>query len=492
MSQWLTASLAELHKALRSGDVTSTELVNVHFNQTDAIDSSVKGYLTLSKESALKTAADVDADLKAGKDLPYLAGIPIALKDNLSVKNGITTCGSQFLKNFEAPYTATSVQRLIDERMPLMGKANLDEFAMGSSTENSSFHTTSNPWDLDRVPGGSSGGSAAVVASYQVPVSLGSDTGGSIRQPAAFCGITGLKPTYGRVSRYGLVAFASSLDQIGPFARSAEDAAAVLNVISGQDPADSTSSAEPVPDFTANLTQSIEGLKIGVPSVLLGKMVSPNVRETVLSALAVLTDLGATWEEVDFDLFDYAVSTYYILAPAEASANLARFDGVRYTSRDMNAPNLVEMYKNSRGEGFGPEVQRRIILGTYVLSSGYYDAYYLKAQKVRTKIKAGFTDFFKKYDVMITPTTPTVAFKKGDHASNPLEMYLADIATIPANMAGLPGLSVPAGLADDMPVGLQILGKPFDEETILRVGHQFQQKTTHHTQRPPLEGGLVQ
>lgn len=488
MSTWLTASFQELHDGLRSGEIRSMDLVTAYFEQSDAVDGDIQGYLCQTRELALETAASVDADLKAGKELPYLAGIPIALKDNLCVKNTVTTCASQFLKDFVAPYTATAVQRLIDARMPILGKTNLDEFAMGSSTENSSFQVTSNPWDTNRVPGGSSGGSAAVVASCQAPASLGSDTGGSIRQPAAFCGVTGLKPTYGRVSRYGLVAFASSLDQIGPFTRSAKDAAHLLSVISGHDPLDSTSSTVDSPDFAKDLEKPISGLKIGVPRTLLGKLIAPNVRDKILSALAVLTDLGATWEEVDFGLFEHAVSTYYILAPAEASANLARFDGVRYTSRDMDAPSLQDMYQQSRGKGFGAEVQRRIILGTYVLSSGYYDAYYLKALKVRSKIKKGFQAFFKKYDVMLTPTTPTIAFHKGDHASNPLEMYLSDIVTIPANMAGLPGLSIPAGFSEGMPVGLQLLGKPFDESLILRVGHHFQQHTTHHTAAPPLTG----
>ena len=491
MSHWINASLATLHDALRSGEITSSRLVQEHFEQTDRVESDVQGYLTQTRESALETAEKVDDDLKAGRPLPYLAGIPIALKDNLCVKDGRTTCGSQFLKDFISPYTATSVQRIIEERMPIMGKTNLDEFSMGSSTENSSFHTSSNPWDLSRVPGGSSGGSAAVVASYQAPVSLGSDTGGSIRQPAAFCGITGLKPTYGRVSRYGLIAFASSLDQVGPFGRSVEDVAQLLSVISGHDPSDSTSSLEPVPDFVSQLDQPISGLKIGVPASLLSEIVAPDIRNTVLSALKVLEGLGATWETIDFGLFDHAVSTYYILAPAEASANLARFDGVRFTSRDMSAQNLRDMYFNSRGEGFGPEVKQRIILGTYVLSSGYYDAYYKKAQLVRSKIKAGFSKFFERFDVMITPTTPTAAFKKGDYAHSPLEMYLADIATIPANMAGLPGLSIPAGFSEGLPVGLQILGKAFDESTIMRVGHQFQKATEHHKAKPPIKGGLV-
>ena len=492
MSKWLTADFKTLHQALREGKVSSVELVNAYYAQTEAIDDSIKGYISLSRESALQTAESVDNDITSGAKLPYLAGIPIALKDNLCVKGDVTTCASQFLKDFVAPYTATAVQRLIDSRMPLLGKTNLDEFAMGSSTENSSFQTTSNPWDTNRVPGGSSGGSAAVVASFQAPSSLGSDTGGSIRQPAAFCGITGLKPSYGRVSRYGLVAFASSLDQIGPFTRTVEDAARLLSVIAGHDPADSTSSQQREPqDFASTLDQSISGLKIGVPSILLGKMIAPNVKETVLEALSVLTDLGASWEEVNFDSIEHAVSTYYILAPAEASANLARFDGVRYTSRDESATNLQDMYRQSRGQGFGSEVQRRIILGTYVLSSGYYDAYYLKALKVRSKIKKEFNKLFSQYDAMITPTTPTVAFQKGDHASNPLEMYLSDIATIPANMAGLPGLSIPAGHSQGLPVGLQILGQQFDESTILRIGHQFQKQTQHHFERPNLNGGLV-
>lgn len=481
----LTKSAFELSKLLKSGQLKSENLIKETFEYIEKSDPVIKSFISLDKENALEKARHIDKKRSEGKTLSDLAGIPISIKDNICVKGGRTTCSSKMLKNFISPYDATVMEKLDEHGLISVGKVNLDEFAMGSSTENSAFFRTNNPWDLSRVPGGSSGGSAASVASFQVPFSLGSDTGGSIRQPAAFCGISGLKPTYGRVSRYGLIAFASSLDQIGPFARSVEDIALLMNAICGFDPKDSTSSDKDAPDFTQGLNKEIKDLKIAVPKSMLGDKIAPDIKEVTLSALNKLKDLGATWEEIDFDVFEYAVSTYYIIAPAEASANLARFDGVRYTHRAQNTENLKEMFIKTRGEGFGPEVQRRIILGTYVLSSGYYDAYYLKAQKVRTVITRELNKVFEKFDVIATPTSPTAPFKEGEHAKDPLAMYLADIATIPANMAGIPGLSIPAGFTvDGLPVGLQLMSKSYDEATLLNVGHQFQQITNFHKQKP--------
>ncbi|MCL6616847.1 MAG: Asp-tRNA(Asn)/Glu-tRNA(Gln) amidotransferase subunit GatA, partial [Anoxybacillus ayderensis] len=415
-----------------------------------------------------------------------LFGMPIGIKDNIVTKGLRTTCASKILYNFDPIYDATVMERLHEADAITIGKLNMDEFAMGSSTENSGFQLTRNPWDLERVPGGSSGGSAAAVAAGEVPFALGSDTGGSIRQPAAFCGVVGLKPTYGRVSRYGLVAFASSLDQIGPITRNVEDNAYLLQVISGVDPMDSTSANVDVPDYVSALTGDIQGLKIAVPKEYLGEGVSEEVRQSVLNALKVLEGLGATWEEASLPHSKYALATYYLLASSEASANLARFDGVRYGYRTDNAKNLIDMYKQTRSEGFGNEVKRRIMLGTFALSSGYYDAYYKKAQKVRTLIKQDFENVFEKYDVIIGPTTPTPAFKIGEKTSDPLTMYANDILTIPVNLAGVPGISVPCGFVNGLPVGLQIIGKHFDESTIYRVAHAFEQATDYHKQKPTL------
>lgn len=486
-SSFIFNSSVELHSKLQERSLTCVDLLDAVYAQVDAQESQVKAYVSLLRETAYERARSLDLRFDAGEDLPVLAGIPIAIKDNICLKGSRTTCSSKMLEHFVSPYDATVINRLNAQGMIPVGKTNLDEFAMGSSTENSAFFTTANPWDLERVPGGSSGGSAAAVAAGEAIVALGSDTGGSIRQPAAFCGLVGMKPSYGRVSRYGLVAFASSLDQIGPFARTVEDVAHLLNALCGFDPLESTSSKQIVPDFTKSLGRDVKGLKIGIPKEMMGEFVHPDIREATVKALDLLKAQGADWEEISFDMFDYAVSTYYILAPAEASANLSRFDGVRYTHRCDDAKSLKEMYTRSRGEGFGPEVQRRIILGTYVLSSGYYDAYYLKAQKVRTLIKNGFEKLFQTYDVIVTPTTPTTAFKPGEHSENPLAMYLADIATIPANMGGLPAMSIPVGFSNGMPIGLQIMGKAFDEETVLRVGHAYQQLTDFHRQVP---GGM--
>lgn len=412
--------------------------------------------------------------------------MPIGIKDNIVTKDLRTTCASKILENFDPIYDATVMRKLEEAEAITIGKLNMDEFAMGSSTETSAFKKTKNPWNLEAVPGGSSGGSAAAVSAGEVPFALGSDTGGSIRQPAAFCGVVGLKPTYGRVSRFGLVAFASSLDQIGPITRTVEDNAYLLQVISGLDPMDSTSANVEVPDYISALTGDIKGLKIAVPKEYLGEGVSRESREAVLAALKVLEGLGAEWEEVSLPHSKYGIATYYLLASSEASANLARFDGVRYGYRSDNAETLIDMYKQTRAEGFGNEVKRRIMLGTFALSSGYYDAYYKKAQQVRTLIKKDFEDVFEKYDVIIGPTTPTPAFKIGEKIDDPLTMYANDILTINVNLAGVPAISVPCGFANGLPLGLQIIGKHFDESTVYRVAHAYEQATDFHKQKPEL------
>ena len=416
-----------------------------------------------------------------------LFGLPIGVKDNIVTKNLRTTCASKILENFDPIYDATVVQKLQQANTVTIGKLNMDEFAMGSSNENSAFKAVHNPWNTDYVPGGSSGGSAASVAAGEVLFSLGSDTGGSIRQPAAYCGVVGMKPTYGRVSRFGLVAFASSLDQIGPITRTVEDNAYLLEAISGLDPMDSTSANVDVPNFVSSLTGDIKGLKIAVPKEYLGEGVGEEARNSVIEALKVLEGLGAVWEEVSLPHSKYALAAYYLLSSSEASANLARFDGVRYGYRSDNADTLIEMYKNTRAEGFGAEVKRRIMLGTFSLSSGYYDAYYKKAQKVRTLIKKDFEDVFQKYDVIVGPTTPTPAFKIGEKLDDPLTMYANDILTIPVNLAGVPGISVPCGFSTEgLPLGLQIIGKHFDESTIYRAAHAYEQATDYHKQFPKL------
>lgn len=478
--------VSELHSLLHKKEISVSDLVDESFKRIHEVDEKVQAFLTLNEEQARTKAKELDEKLATEKEFGLLFGMPIGIKDNIVTKGLRTTCASKILYNFDPIYDATVVERLHQADAVTIGKLNMDEFAMGSSTENSGFQLTRNPWDLERVPGGSSGGSAAAVAAGEVPFALGSDTGGSIRQPAAFCGVVGLKPTYGRVSRYGLVAFASSLDQIGPITRNVEDNAYLLQVISGVDPMDSTSANVDVPDYVSALTGDIQGLKIAVPKEYLGEGVSDEVRQSVLQALKVLESLGATWEEVSLPHSKYALATYYLLASSEASANLARFDGVRYGYRTDNAKNLMEMYKQTRSEGFGNEVKRRIMLGTFALSSGYYDAYYKKAQKVRTLIKQDFENVFEKYDVIIGPTTPTPAFKIGEKTSDPLTMYANDILTIPVNLAGVPGISIPCGFVDGLPVGLQIIGKHFDESTIYRVAHAFEQATDYHKQKPTL------
>ncbi|OLS40907.1 Asp-tRNA(Asn)/Glu-tRNA(Gln) amidotransferase subunit GatA [Bacillus sp. MRMR6] len=480
------SKVSELHELLHKKELKVSDLVDESFKRISEVEDKVQAFLTLDEERARQTARVLDDKLFQDGAKGLLFGLPIGIKDNLVTKGLRTTCASKILENFDPIYDATVVQKLQQAETVTIGKLNMDEFAMGSSNENSSFQKTRNPWNLETVPGGSSGGSAAAVAAGEVLFSLGSDTGGSIRQPAAFCGVVGLKPTYGRVSRFGLVAFASSLDQIGPVTRTVEDNAYLLQAISGLDPMDSTSANVGVPNFVNSLTGDIKGLRIAVPKEYLGEGVKESVRQSVLDSLKVLEKQGAVWEEVSLPHSKYALATYYLLSSSEASANLARFDGVRYGYRTPNAENLLELYKQTRAEGFGEEVKRRIMLGTFALSSGYYDAYYKKAQKVRTLIKKDFEDIFANYDVVIGPTTPTPAFKLGENTADPMTMYANDILTIPVNLAGVPGISVPCGFDKGLPLGLQIIGKHFDEATIYRVAHAFEQATDFHKQKPKL------
>ena len=479
---WMTA--AEARKRLDARDISARELTDAHLARIDAVDSALFCQLHRMDEIARSQADAADKRIASG-DVAPLTGIPVALKDVLVTVDAPTTAASRILEGYRSPYDATVVERLREQGAVFVGKSNTDEFAMGSSTENSAYGVTHNPWNLDCVPGGSSGGPAAAVAAGEAIVSLGSDTGGSIRQPAGFCGVVGLKPTYGRVSRYGLIAFASSLDQIGPFTRTVEDAAIVLSGIAGLDSHDSTSAPVPVPDFAAGLTGDLRGMRIGVAREYSVDGMDPAVDRTVQDAIQHLTTLGAQLVEVSLPHTEYALATYYITAPAEASANLSRFDGVRF-GFSKDAPTLREMYEQTRAEGFGDEVKRRIMLGTYALSSGYYDAYYVKAQKVRTLIKADFDSAFERVDAIVAPTSPTVAFPIGSRTDDPVQMYLADVFTIPANMAGICGMAVPCGFVDGLPVSLQILGKPFDEETIFQIGHAYEQSTDWHNQHPVL------
>jgi aspartyl-tRNA(Asn)/glutamyl-tRNA(Gln) amidotransferase subunit A len=478
--------VAELHERLHKKEISVTDLVDASYKRIHQVEDKVQAFLTLDEENARAKAKQFDARLGNDDSKGLLFGMPIGIKDNIVTKNLRTTCASKILENFNPIYDATVMQHLQNADTITIGKLNMDEFAMGSSTENSGYQKTKNPWNLETVPGGSSGGSAASVAAGEVLFSLGSDTGGSIRQPAAYCGVVGLKPTYGRVSRFGLVAFASSLDQIGPITRSVEDNAYLLQAISGLDPMDSTSANIAVPNFVSALTGDVKGLKIAVPKEYLGKGVTEEVRQSVLDSLKVLEKLGTTWEEVSLPHSKYALATYYLLSSSEASANLARFDGVRYGYRTPEAKNLIDMYKKTRAEGFGEEVKRRIMLGTFALSSGYYDAYYKKAQKVRTLIKQDFEQVFEKFDVIVGPTTPTPAFKIGEKTDDPLTMYANDILTIPVNLAGVPGISVPCGFSNGLPLGLQIIGKHYDERTVYRVAHAFEQATNYHKQKPQL------
>ncbi|MBR3121307.1 MAG: Asp-tRNA(Asn)/Glu-tRNA(Gln) amidotransferase subunit GatA [Oceanobacillus sp.] len=480
-------TIKELEAKLHNKEIKVQDLVDESYRRIKEVDGQVNAFLTLDEENARAKAKELD---EAADATASLFGVPGGIKDNIVTKGVRTTCASQFLDNFNDPlYDATVVQKLKNEQAISVGKLNMDEFAMGSTNENSSYTPTRNPWNTDYVPGGSSGGSAAAVAAGEVLFSLGSDTGGSIRQPASFCGVVGMKPTYGRVSRFGLVAFASSLDQIGPITRTVEDNARVLEVIAGHDEMDTTSANIDVPKYTEALTKDISGLKIAVPKEYLAEGVAPEVRESILEALKVYESLGATWEEVSLPHSKYAVSAYYLLSSSEASANLARFDGVRYGVRSENADNLIDVFKKSRSEGFGPEVKKRIMLGTFALSSGYYDAYYKKAQKVRTLIKQDFDKIFEDFDVIVGPTSPTTAYKVGELIDDPLTMYANDILTIPVNLAGVPGISLPCGFSENgLPIGLQIIGKYFDESTVYRAAHAFEQATEHHKKRPQLGG----
>ena len=477
----------ELHEKLKAQEITSAELTQSVYERIDAVEGQIEGYITLTKETAYLQAEAADAGFQRGDEMSPLAGIPIAVKDVICTKGVLTTCGSKILGNFVPPYDATVMTKLHQQGSVVIGKTNMDEFAMGSSTENSAYQITRNPWDLDTIPGGSSGGSAAVVAAAEAICSLGSDTGGSIRQPAALCGVVGMKPTYGRVSRFGLVAFASSLDQIGPFSKDVTDCALMLNAICGHDPMDSTSVNLPTSDFTKYLINDIEGVKIGIPKEYFVEGMDAEVERIVHKAVESLRQCGAVIEEISLPHTEYAIATYYIIAPAEASANLARYDGVRYGFRAEDADELIDMYKKTRSRGFGEEVKRRIMLGTYALSSGYYDAYYLKGQKARTLIKSDFDCAFEAVDVIVTPSSPTPAFKVGERTADPLQMYLSDVLTTPSSLAGLPGISVPCGLTKGgLPIGLQILAAPFEEGKVLNVAYTFEQRTNHHQQKPNL------
>ncbi len=467
---------------LRKKEISVEELTLRFYEQIEKTDKTTGAYLALSKERAISDAKKAQKAIDSG-EAGLLTGVPMAVKDNLCTEGIATTCASRMLENFVPPYTATAVERLQNEKAVLLGKLNMDEFAMGGSTETSYFRKTKNPNDNERVPGGSSGGSAAAVASGQAVFALGSDTGGSIRQPAAFCGVVGLKPTYGTVSRYGLVAFASSLDQIGPIANNVEDCAIVLEAIAGEDPMDATSAKIPEKGYAGKLNEGVKGMRIAVPSEYLSGGVEPDIRRNVEKAIARYEKMGARCEEISLGMADYAIAAYYIISSAEASSNLARYDGIKYGYRSENAENLLELYKNTRSEGFGDEVKRRIMLGTYVLSSGYYDAYYKKALKARTLIKKEFDDVFSKYDFILGPSTPTTAFKLGEKTDNPLEMYLGDVFTVAVNIAGLPAISIPCGTdSKGLPVGMQLIGGAFDEKTILRGAAAYEKDSMNQTE----------
>ncbi len=480
-------SAKELQDLIQKKEVSIEELTAESFQRIEQLDGDVQAFLALN-ENAIAQAKEMDQ--VPLEERGPLFGLPIGIKDNLVTEGIETTCASKILEGFKPIYDATVVHKVKEAGLINIGKINMDEFAMGSSNENSAFKTTRNPWNINHVPGGSSGGSAAAVAAGEVPFSLGSDTGGSIRQPASFCGVVGMKPTYGRVSRYGLVAFASSLDQVGPITRNVEDNALLLEAISGLDPYDTTSANVEVPNFTKALTGDIKGLRIAVPKEYLGEGVGEASKQAVLDALKVLESLGAVWEEVSLPHSKYALATYYLLSSSEASSNLARFDGIRYGFRAENVENLMELYKQTRSQGFGNEVKRRIMLGTYSLSAGSYDAYYKKAQQVRTLIKQDFDNVLEKYDVIIGPTTPTPAFKIGENIKDPLTMYANDILTIPVNLAGVPGISIPCGFSNGLPLGLQIIGNYFDEATIYRVAHAYEQATSFHKQTPQIWEGI--
>jgi aspartyl-tRNA(Asn)/glutamyl-tRNA(Gln) amidotransferase subunit A len=479
-------TIHEMRRRLVAGELTSIGLTRAFLDRIEATDQKVNAFITVCGESALAQAAEADKRMARG-EADILTGIPVALKDIFNTEGIRTTCASKILDNYISPYDATVVAKLKNQGAVILGKLNMDEFAMGSSNENSAFGPVKNPWDLETVPGGSSGGSAACVAARQSAATLGTDTGGSIRQPASHCGVVGLKPTYGRVSRYGVIAYASSLDQVGPLTRDVEDCAILLGAVAGHDPADSTSVDIPVPDYPATLGAGVKGLKIGLPREYFNEGLDPDVKAAVEQAIETYRGLGAEIVEVSLPHTDYAVACYYLIATAEASSNLARYDGVRYGLRVDEGQGLIDMYMKSRAAGFGAEVKRRIMLGTYALSSGYYDAYYLKAQKVRTLIRQDFLDAFSKVDVILTPVAPTPAFRLGEKVDDPLQMYLSDTFTIPVNMAGTCALSLPCGFSGSrLPIGLQLVGSPFGEETILRAGYAFEQATEWHRQKAPL------
>lgn len=476
----------ELKEKLEKKELTSYEITKAYTDRISEKEKDVQAFVTTLEADALEKAKEIDKKIESGETKSKLAGIPIGIKDNICTKGVKTTCSSRMLEDFIAPYDATVMEKINDEELVNLGKLNMDEFAMGGSTEHSYFHVTRNPWNLNKVPGGSSGGSAAAVAAGMVPWALGTDTGGSIREPAAFCGVVGLKPTYGLVSRYGVVAFASSLDQVGPITKDVTDSAMLLNIIAGKDDMDTTSVKRPNVDYTKALKNDVKGLKIAVPKEFFGEGINEEVKENLEKAIETYKELGAEVSEVSLDIAEYALASYYIIACAEASSNLGRFDGIRYGHRAKEFSNLKELYRNSRSEGFGPEVKRRIILGTYVLSSGYYDAYYKKAQQVRTLVMNEFKKVFDNYDVILTPTAPTVAFNIGSKINDPLAMYLADICTVSVNIAGLPGISIPCGVnKEGMPVGMQLIGNRFAEETLLNAAYTFEQKIKFREQYKP-------
>lgn len=485
------ASIRELHRQLVNKERSAVEITQEALDRITQLEPKLKSFLCVTADRAMAQAVQVDAQIAAGEEIGLLAGIPIAVKDNMCTQGVPTTCASRILENFVPPYDATVVSKLQAAGAVIVGKANMDEFAMGSSTETSAYQVTANPWDLERVPGGSSGGSAAAVASGECVVSLGSDTGGSIRQPASFCGLVGMKPTYGLVSRYGLVAYASSLDQIGPFGRSVEDTAILLKTIAGYDQKDSTSLNVEIPDYAQALKPSLrpKGLiRIGVIKETFGAGLDSAVKDAVTKAIEQFQQLGAEIQVVSCPRFRYGLPTYYVIAPSEASANLARYDGVKYGFRSPDSDNLLDMYAKTRSQGFGSEVKRRIAIGTYVLSAGYYDAYYLKAQKVRTLIKEDFEKAFAQVDVLVTPTAPTTAFKAGEKFNDPLSMYLSDLMTIPVNLAGLPALSLPCGFDDQgLPIGIQLIGNVLQESRLFQVAHAYEQSTNWHLHRPKLD-----
>ena len=477
----------ELGDLLKNKKVSAVDITKSYLDRIEKVESKVDSYLTICQEEALNKAEEVQKRIDSGEAASPLAGIPMAIKDNICTQGVKTTCASKMLHNFVPPYNATVMNKLERNDTIMLGKLNMDEFAMGGSTENSHFKQTKNPWDIERVPGGSSGGAAAAVAANEAVFTLGSDTGGSIRQPASFCGVVGMKPTYGSVSRFGLVAFASSLDQIGPLTKDVTDCALVLNAITGYDSLDTTSSNVEYPDYTKALVNNIKGMKIGIPKEYIGQGLNEDVKASTLKAIETLKELGAECEEFSLPITEYAIPAYYLIACAEASSNLARYDGIKYGYRAEKYTDLLDLYRQTRSEAFGPEVKRRIMLGTYALSSGYYDAYYKKALQVRTLIKNGFDQAFEKYDLVLGPTAPTTAYKIGEKVDDPLEMYLGDIYTVSVNIAGLPGLVVPCGYdSSNLPIGLQLIGKAFDESTLLRVGYTFEQNTNYHKKQPEI------